>query len=107
MNADTGNPAPEVHVQSLPWSLRHCGHHNALEDARALAAFLNEATTTERIDGMAPDDTNLGNWREVLGLCFRLLVDKLDIAAGIYKFPTLTHDNHAPRLCERTRGSHE
>ena len=96
-----GTPTTEVYVRSLPWSLRHCGTSDAIQEARDIAAFLSETATTRRIDDTDPDDTALGDWKRGLELCFHLLIDKLDIASGAYKFPVLTHDRTAPHLCER------
>ena len=90
-----------VHVDSLPWSLRHCGPNNALDDAKSIAVFLYETTTTERVSGLRPDDVALGDWHEGLRQCFHLLIDKLDIASGTYEFPSLTHERSAPCLCRR------
>lgn len=87
----------EVYVHSLPWSLRHCSPNDALNEAHCLAVFLKGVTTSEDNGS----NTATGDWKQGLYLCFNLLIDKLDIAAGEYKFPMLTHDSDAPKLCER------
>ncbi|WP_298034636.1 hypothetical protein [uncultured Desulfovibrio sp.] len=97
----------EVDCRSLPWSLRHSGEWEAIEDARNLAVFLMEVLTSPEVEEMA--NTNLGNWRGGARLCFELMVDKLDIASGEYAFPLLSHAKDAPCLCRRgyEDGRHE
>ena len=94
-------PQCEAYVKSLPWNLRHCNMQVAAEEARDIAAFLSEVVTTPRVDNIDPTDMAYGDWNNGLRQCFFLLIDKLDILAGDYDFPVLTHDNKAPRLCRR------
>ena len=84
-----------VSPRSLPSSLTHFSRSDALESARALARFLQDAT-----EAMALSDAL--NKRTAYGLfqCFELLNDKLDIASGAYQFP-LAGKSDDPELCYR------
>lgn len=87
----------KVCAHSLPWSLRHSSPNVALNEAHCLAVFLKGVTTSEDNGS----NTAMGDWKQGLYLCFNLLIDKLDIATGDYKFPEISHDPDAPKLCER------
>lgn len=84
-----------VSPRSLPSSLTHFSRSDALERARALARFLQDAT-----EAMALSDEL--NKRTAYGMfqCFELLNDKLDIASGAYQFP-LAGKFDDPELCHR------
>ena len=84
-----------VSPRSLPSSLTHFSRSDALESARALARFLQDAT-----EAMALSDAL--NKRTAYGMfqCFELLNDKLDIASGAYQFP-LAGKFDDPELCHR------
>lgn len=84
-----------VSPKSLPSSLTHFSRSDALESARALARFLQDAT-----EAMAHSDAL--NKRTAYGMfqCFELLNDKLDIASGAYQFP-LAGKFDDPELCHR------
>ena len=87
----------EVAVKSLPRCLRHCGKGDSLEDSIKITKML-------RILFMAledPDWTDREAGLEGMELVLALLLDKLEIASGEYKFPILTHDLEAPALVER------
>lgn len=89
-------PAPSsVRADSVPRCLRHTGNPGyALGDAAALASFLQLATTSILAAGEeATDQDGYG-----LHLCFNLLRDKIDIAAGWLPFPTIEHDDDLPPL---------
>lgn len=90
----------EVGVSSLPWSLRHGGcKQDIIREARDIAVFLHDATMSEEYG----NTSNMGDAMNGLRLCYSLLIDKLDIAIGDYRFPAGTHDSSAPKLCERIK----
>lgn len=84
-----------VSPRSLPASLTHFSRSDALESARALAQFLQDAT-----EAMALSDAL--NKRTAYGMfqCFELLNDKLDIASGAYQLP-FAGKSDDPELCYR------
>lgn len=89
----------KVQTESLPWSLRHgCGTTDIIRDARDIAAFLHDATLSEEYG----NTSNMGDTMNGLRLCYSLLIDKLDIAIGDYKFPTAGSSEDAA-LCERVK----
>ena len=65
--------AASVRLSSVPRCLRHVSPGIALEEAGALAVFLQGITTTRHEDGFLPSaDYSWG-----LSLCFDLLRDKI------------------------------
>lgn len=89
-------PAASVRLSSVPRCLRHVSPGIALEEAGALAVFLQGVTTTRHEDGFLPSaDYSWG-----LSLCFDLLRDKISIASGELNFPTcgLPHEKDLPPL---------
>ena len=89
----------EVACGSLPYSLRHGGPGYALEDARNLAQFLESVAFLEFVykDGPAFEDNAL----EGRILVHKLLIDKIEIGMGVYRFPSLAHGAGLPALVER------
>ena len=88
--------AASVRLSSVPRCLRHVSPGIALEEAGALAVFLQGITTTRHEDGFLPSaDYSWG-----LSLCFDLLRDKISIASGELNFPTcgLPHEKDLPPL---------
>lgn len=85
----------KAHPDSLPRCLCHSSQTDALEEARALAFFLQlAAKLPQKEEGMS-DTIVLGS-----DLCFDLLVDKIEIAMGVYRFP-YSGSFDAPALCIR------
>ncbi len=85
----------KAHPDSLPHCLCHSSQSEALEEARALAFFLQlVARLTQKEEGMR-DAIVLGS-----DLCFDLLLDKIEIAMGVYRFP-YSGSYDAPALCIR------
>ena len=85
----------KAHPDSLPRCLCHSSQTEALEEARALAFFLQlAAKLSQKEEGMS-DTIVLGS-----DLCFDLLVDKIEIAMGVYRFP-YSGSFDAPALCIR------
>lgn len=88
--------AASVRLSSVPRCLRHVSPGIALEEAGAIATFLQGVTTTRHEDGFLPSaDYSWG-----LSLCFDLLRDKIAIASGELNFPTcgLPHEEDLPPL---------
>lgn len=79
---------PRVSPASLPKSLRHVLPGEILEDARSLAAFLRSVVFLRAVaaDHDADPDMDFSAFQG-LALVLNLLEDKLDIAAGVYRFP--------------------
>ena len=78
-----------VKPSSVPMCLRHVNSTTALEEAQALAAFLQDATEVI-VENENGTSENCG-WG--LSLVFQLLRDKLAIASGELAFPlTATTD---------------
>ncbi len=88
-----------VSPQSLPTSLTFFSKVDALEEARALAKFLQDASEAMAVSG-ALDSRNSSGLRQ----CFALLRDQLDIVAGAYRFP-LAGSAEDPELCHRVEDS--
>lgn len=78
------NAYPIAHLASLPHSLSHITPNNALRDARDLASFLRDLEYLMEENESFPKDASFARGREKV---FDLLLDKLDIASGIYLFP--------------------
>ena len=89
----------KVACESLPYSLRHIVPGCALEDARNLAQFLESVDFLELAykGGPAFDDQAI----EGRMLAHKLLIDKIEIGMGIYKFPFIAHGQEQPALVER------
>lgn len=99
--------AASVRLSSVPRCLRHVSPGIALEEAGAIATFLQGVTTTRHEDGFLPSaDYSWG-----LSLCFDLLRDKIAIASGELPFPTcgLPHEEDLPPLWTppEAGGAHE
>lgn len=75
--------ASSVRQDSLPQCLRHISPGCALNDADALAAFLQSATTALLADEVCATDQDIYG----LQLCFDLLRDKIAIGTGERPFP--------------------
>lgn len=89
--------AASVRLSSVPRCLRHVSPGRALEEAGALAAFLQKAVAALLAEGDSlPDDGSAYG----LELCFDLLRDKISIASGELNFPTcgLPHEKDLPPL---------
>lgn len=98
--------AATVRLSSVPRCLRHGVANSPLDDAGALAAFLQKAVAALLAEGSSlPDDGSVFG----LELCFYLLRDKIAIAAGELPFPTIGHDETLPPLWTppETGGAHE
>lgn len=81
------NDYPRVKANSLPRSLRHTFEDSAISDGRNLAHFLDDFLYLQA----QATDTNLSEEaNEGLRLIVNLLIDKLDIASGVYRFPMST-----------------
>lgn len=78
------NAYPVANTASLPHSLSHVTPENALRDARDLVSFLRDLEYLMEENESFPKDASFTRGR---GKVFDLLLDKLDIAAGIYLFP--------------------
>ena len=77
--------AASVRLSSVPRCLRHLGRRAPLDDASRLAAFLrlSAADMLDPLGNGQPDEDALMGFL----LCFDLLRDKLDMAAGKLPFP--------------------
>ena len=84
-----------AHPDSLPRCLCHSSQTEALEEARALAFFLQLAARLPQKEEGGSDAIVLGS-----DLCFDLLIDKIEIAMGVYRFP-YSGSFDAPALCIR------
>ena len=84
-----------VHPDSLPRSLCQSSQTEALEEARALAFFLQYVARLPQAEEASSEAVKLGS-----DLCFDLLIDKIEIAMGIYHFP-YSGSFDAPALCIR------
>lgn len=85
MNQRTFKPV-YVKAESVPLCLRHSHEMAAVDDARWLVAFLQEAMNAIWASSNSPDD----DCRCGLSLCFDLLRDKLAIITGELPFPMVT-----------------
>ena len=85
----------KAHPDSLPRCLCHSSRTEALEDARALAFFLQFVARHPQKEERMSDAIVLGS-----DLCFDLLIDKIEIAMGVYRFP-YSGSFDAPTLCIR------
>jgi len=85
----------KAHPDSLPRCLCHSSQTEALEEARALAFFLQLAARLPQKEEGVSDAIVLGS-----DLCFDLLLDKIEIAMGVYRFP-YSGSFDAPTLCIR------
>lgn len=85
----------KAHPDSLPRCLCHSSQTEALEDARALAFFLQLVVRHPQKEERMSDAIVLGS-----DLCFDLLIDKIEIAMGVYRFP-YSGSFDAPTLCIR------
>lgn len=100
--------AASVRLSSVPRCLRHVSPGIALEEAGAIATFLQGVTTAmHHEEGVMPSaDYGWG-----LSLCFDLLRDKIAIASGELPFPIcgLPHEEDLPPLWTppETGGAHE
>lgn len=89
----------KVQTSSLPWCLRHgCGTTEIIREARDIAVFLHDASLSEEYGNRS----NMGDAMNGLRLCYSLLIDKLDIAIGDYKFPVAGNSGD-PVLFERVK----
>ena len=84
-----------AHPDSLPRCLCHSSQTEALEEARALAFFLQYVARLPQGEEDPSEAVNLGS-----DLCFDLLLDKIEIAMGVYRFP-YSGSFDAPALCIR------
>lgn len=97
------NPIPEAQAKSLPHCLRHAGTWEALEDARKLVSLLSEVAflnllVTENKDGWLFNNQLAAGGFDLL---INLIMDKLDIASGHYRFPVVGWESDTPNLAER------
>ena len=98
------NPIPKAQAKSLPLSLRHSGTWEALEDARKLVSLLSEVAFLNLIVTENKDGWLFSNQLAAGGfdLLINLIMDKLDIASGCYRFPFVgSYDS--PNLAERVK----
>ena len=93
--------AAEVQADSLPLSLRHYSPGDALEEAKAIAHFFSHA-----VEAFSDYESgvNAEGYRGFT-LVLDLLIDKLDIGRGSYKFPTVGWDDDLPALVEKEGGA--
>ena len=85
----------KAHPDSLPRCLCHSSQTEALEEARALAFFLQYVARLPQGEEAPSEAVKLGS-----DLCFDLLLDKIEIAMGVYRFP-YSGAFDAPALCIR------
>jgi hypothetical protein len=86
--------ADKVEDSSLPRSLRHASSGDSLREANELLVFMKDFTWVKE-----NDDFTFEAWaglRHVLDL----VRDKIEIGAGLYKFP-FAGDSDDPALVER------
>lgn len=87
----------KVLADSLPLVFRHNRPADALDDAKAIAHLLSHAA-----DAFSSYQSEVdAEWYKGLGLIFSLLIDKLDIGSGSYKFPCMGWGDEFPALAER------
>lgn len=84
-----------VSPRSLPDCLTVFSRSDALEKARSLARFLQDATETMSTSGALSKQNAYGLFQ-----CFELLNDELAIASGAYIFP-FSGKTDDPELCHR------
>lgn len=90
----------KVYTGSLPLALRHICPADALEDAKALTSFLcYTVDASSAFQGVLGAEDCRG-----LSLVLDLLMDKINIGSGDYKFPTLGWGDDVPALAERRGG---
>ena len=89
----------EVALESLPRCLRHYGENVPLEDAIRLTKMLDILFMS--FEG--GDWTDGKEGLKGVSLVLDLLLDKLEIASGEYKFPLLDHGRDALVLVERVK----
>jgi hypothetical protein len=92
--------ADKVKRESLPRSLRHYNEKQAVEQAIHIMHALRICTLsiTYNEDGAW---TNQREAAQGIELITELVIDKLEIAGGFYKFPFETSGDNVPDLCER------
>lgn len=102
-HVSTSPSNPVARMDSLPFSLRHCARWEALKDARHLATFLHEVNYLQQVTAETSSGTLCTEWPALQGmqLVLCLLADKLDIAAGAYRFPFAGLAADYPKLAER------
>ena len=84
-----------AHPDSLPRCLCHSSQFEVLEEARALAFYLQYVARLPQREEEPSEAVKLGS-----DLCFDLLLDKIEIAMGVYRFP-YSGSFDAPTLCIR------
>ena len=84
-----------AHPDSLPRCLCHSSQFEVLEEARALAFYLQYVARLPQREEDPSEAVKLGS-----DLCFDLLLDKIEIAMGVYRFP-YSGSFDAPTLCIR------
>ena len=89
----------EVALKSLPRCLRHCGKGDSIQEAIQIAKMLHILFMSLEDDGWTDRKDGLKG----LELVLELLLDKLEIAAGEYKFPFLAYGEDVPALVEREK----
>ena len=82
---------------SIPRSLRHNGPNDALVEARSLVLFLQDVARLEHVNREGDPIEN----HEGLMLVYDLILDKIEIGCGVYKFPYGGHGDDLPALTER------
>ena len=85
----------KAHPDSLPRCLCHSSQFEVLEEARALAFYLQYVARLPQREEDPSEAVKLGS-----DLCFDLLLDKIEIAMGVYRFP-YSGSFDAPTLCIR------
>lgn len=87
----------KVYGGSLPRVFRHCGPADALDDAKAITHFLSHT-----VDAFSAyqSEVDIEGYRG-FSLVLDLLIDKLDIGSGSYKFPGFGWGDELPALAER------
>ena len=84
-----------VSPRSLPDCLTLFSRDDALEKARSLSRFLQDAVESMASGGSLSEQNSYGAYQ-----CFDLLNDLLAIASGAYLFP-LSGKESDPELCHR------
>jgi hypothetical protein len=100
MSSKTLVHVDKVERTSLPRSLRHYNEKQAIEQAIQIMHALRICTLSITYN----EDGTWANQREAaqgIELITELVIDKLEIAGGFYKFPFETSGDNIPDLCDR------
>jgi hypothetical protein len=87
----------EVYAGSLPHSLRHTFEGDALQEAASLVIFLRHVAFSfeDKSEGLYEQGAS------GLGIILDLILDKIEIGQGAYKFPRADISSDVPALVKR------